>query len=174
MIHAYTGDGKGKTTAAVGLAIRAFGAGKKVCIIFFDKGSITYKHNELTVFDRLEIEYHLTGMERMKADGTFRFGVIDEDRVEAEKALNLAHKCLKNKEADMLVLDEALTSYTISLIKKEDLMQIIAETPEKIELVLTGRCSDPEILERADLVTSMNKRKHYFDKGIQARSGIEY
>ncbi|MGM0599618.1 MAG: cob(I)yrinic acid a,c-diamide adenosyltransferase [Candidatus Rifleibacteriota bacterium] len=174
MIHAYTGDGKGKTTAAVGLAIRAFGAGKKVCVIFFDKGSITYKHNELTVFDRLEIEYHLTGMERMKTDGTFRFGVIEEDRAEAEKALKLARKCLKNKEADMLVLDEALTSYTVSLIKKEDLMQIIAETPEEIELVLTGRCTDPEILEQADLVTSMNKQKHYFDKGIQARSGIEY
>ena len=80
MIHAYTGEGKGKTTASVGLLIRAFGSGKKVMIIFFDKGSETYRHNELIVFDRLGIEYHVTGLERMLPNGKFRFGVIEEDK----------------------------------------------------------------------------------------------
>lgn len=174
MIHAYTGDGKGKTTAAIGLLIRAFGAGRKVGIIFFDKGSETYRHNELVVLDRLGIEYHLTGLERMRPDGTFRFGNTEEDCLEAARGLDLARQYLRDGSYDLLVLDEALTTFSVDLLKKEDLLGLMAMKPEKTELVLTGRCKDREILEQADLITSMTKQKHYFDRGIKARAGIEY
>jgi len=174
MIHAYTGDGKGKTTAAIGLLIRAFGSGKRVSIIFFDKGSETYRHNELVVLDRLAIEYHITGLERMKSDGSFRFGVIEEDISEADRGIALARDIVENGQLDLLVLDEALSSVTYGLLRKDALMQLIKIIPENLELVLTGRSDDPEIFDQVDLVTSMVKQKHYFDRGVKARPGIEY
>jgi len=174
MIHAYIGDGKGKTTAAIGLMIRAFGSGRRVGVIFFDKGSETYRHNELVVLDRLGIEYHITGNERMKPDGSFRFGVIDTDVAEANRGINLALEMVRSGRYDLLVLDEALSTMTYGMLKKQSLVQLIESTPEELELVLTGRCDDEELLEKADLVTSMVKQKHYFDKGIKARPGIEY
>lgn len=174
MIHAYIGDGKGKTTAAIGLLIRAFGAGRRVGVIFFDKGSETYRHNELVVLDRLGIEYHITGLERMKPDGSFRFGVIDEDITEATRGIELAEELVKSGRFDLLVLDEALSTMTYGMLNRNTLMRLIEQTPQELELVLTGRCEDESILEQADLVTSMVKQKHYFDKGVPARPGIEY
>ncbi|MDD3146619.1 MAG: cob(I)yrinic acid a,c-diamide adenosyltransferase [Candidatus Riflebacteria bacterium] len=174
MIHAYIGDGKGKTTAAIGLMIRAYGAGRRVGVIFFDKGSETYRHNELVVLDRLGIEYHITGNERMRPDGSFRFEVIDQDISEAERGIILAEKLIKSENLDLLVLDEALSTMTYGMLEKSSLLKLIEQTPEKLELVLTGRCDDEQILEQADLITSMVKQKHYFDKGVQARPGIEY
>lgn len=174
MIHAYTGDGKGKTTAAIGLLIRAFGSGKRVGIIFFDKGSETYRHNELVVLDRLAIEYHITGLERMKPDGSFRFGVIEEDVAEADRGIALARELVERGKLDLLVLDEALSSVTYGLLRKDLLLQLISLVPEDLELVLTGRSDDAEIFEQVDLVTSMVKQKHYFDRGVKARPGIEY
>lgn len=174
MIHAYTGDGKGKTTAAVGLLIRAYGSGQRVGVIFFDKGSETYRHNELTVLDRLGIEYHVTGIERMKPDGSFRFGVLEEDRLEAMRGAELAAEIINDGRLDLLVLDEVLTSVTCGLLDKEAIEELIDRCPENLELVLTGRCTDKELLEKADLVTRMVKHKHYFDRGIKARAGIEF
>lgn len=174
MIQAYIGDGKGKTTCSVGLLVRAFGSGKKVFIVFFDKGSKTYKHNELAVFDKLGIEYKVTGLERMTPDGKFRFGVIEQDKEEALKGLNIAIEAIRTKKLDLIVLDEALSSITYGLLEKSKVIELMAEIPQNLELVLTGRCNDKEILDRCDLVTSMNKIKHYFDKVVQARAGIEY
>lgn len=174
MIHAYIGDGKGKTTAAIGLMIRAFGSGRRVGVIFFDKGSETYRHNELVVLDRLGIEYHITGNERMKSDGSFRFEVLDQDIVEAERGIKLAEELVSSGRFDLLVLDEALSTMTYGMLSRQTLMKLIAQTPEELELVLTGRCDDEQVLEQADLVTSMVKQKHYFDKGVPARPGIEY
>ncbi len=174
MIHAYTGDGKGKTTAAVGLLIRAFGSGRRVGVIFFDKGSETYRHSELVVLDRLGIEYHITGLERMKPDGSFRFGTLDEDKAEAVRGIDLATEIIAAGRLDLLVLDEALTSMTYGLLDKKVIEELIERCPPELELVLTGRCTDKELLEKADLVTKMVKHKHYFDRGVKARSGIEY
>lgn len=174
MIHAYTGDGKGKTTAAIGLLIRAFGAGKRVGIVFFDKGSDTYRHNELAVLDRLGIEYHLTGLERMKADKTFRFGVTADDKKEANRGLALASQYITENRFDLLVLDEALTSFSVDLISRDEIIELIELAPENLELVLTGRCNDKDLLDKAHLVTKMSKEKHYFDQGVKARPGIEY
>lgn len=174
MIHAYTGDGKGKTTAALGLLIRAFGSGKIVCAVFFDKGSETFRHSELAVLDRLGIEYHLTGLERMKPDGSFRLGVTEDDIAEAHRGIDLASSIIASKKVDLIVLDEALTSVDVGLIHEDKLAEIIDATPENVELVLTGRCKNDKLLDKADLVTTMVKQKHYFDKGVKARQGIEY
>ncbi len=174
MIHAYTGEGKGKTTCAIGLLVRAFGAGKKVIVIFFDKGSETYRHNELVSLDRLGIEYHVTGLERMEPDGKFRFGVTEGDKREALRGIAIAENAVKIDKFDMVVMDEALSSVTYGLLDKNILEKLIADTPDSTELVLTGRCNDKELLDKCDLVTSMTKEKHYFDKGVKARPGIEY
>jgi cob(I)alamin adenosyltransferase len=174
MIHAYTGNGKGKTTAAIGLMIRAFGAGRKVGVVFFDKGSETYRHNELVVLDRLGIDYFVTGLERMKPDGSFRFNIIPEDIKEAQHGLKIANEAIDNRKYDLLVLDEALTSYSVGLLTRDDLLSLIRKNPEEIELVLTGRCSNMQLLDSVDLVTNMTKHKHYFDNGTAARPGIEY
>ncbi len=174
MIQAYIGNGKGKTTCSIGLLVRAFGSGKKVAIIFFDKGSESYKHNELVSLDKLGIEYHVTGLERMDKNGKFRFGVIDGDKKEALRGYNLAKEKIESSKYDLVVLDEALSSVTYGLLDKELIIKLIKETPKDIELVLTGRCEDTDILDKCDLVTSMTKVKHYFDKGVAARPGIEY
>jgi len=174
MIHAYIGDGKGKTTAAVGLAVRAAGAGRRVGVVLFDKGSETYRHNELVAFDKLGIEYHVTGNERMKPDGSFRFENIVSDVTEADRGLKLAADMVASGGFDLLVLDEALSAVTYGMLDKSELLGFIKSVPATLELVLTGRCDDEEILGRADLVTCMQKRKHYFDQGAPARPGIEY
>ncbi len=174
MIHAYIGDGKGKTTCAIGLLIRAFGAGKKVIVIFFDKGSETYRHNELTALDRLGIEYHVTGLERMLPDGKFRFDVTEGDKKEALRGIAIAENAINVDKFDLIVLDEALSAVTYGMLDKSILEKLINDLPSNIELVLTGRSKDKDLLDKCDLVTSMNKEKHYFDKGVKARPGIEY
>ena len=174
MIQAYIGDGKGKTTCAIGLSVRAFGFGKKVLIIFFDKGSKTYSHNELISLDKLGIKYVVTGLERMQKNGKFRFGVTDEDKNEANKGIELALNAIKNNEYDLVILDEVLSSYTYGLLNKDSIIELIRLVPENLELIMTGRCNDESIIDKCDLVTSMTKIKHYFDKGTQARPGIEY
>ena len=174
MIHAYTGDGKGKSTAALGLLIRAFGADKKVAIIYFDKGSETYRHNETLVFEKLGIKFFITGKERMKPDGSFRFENIPEDSQEALRGIKLAKELISSGKYEVLVLDEALSAVEYDLLDIKELENLIAQAPKELELVITGRCTNEELLDKADLVTCMTKKKHYFDKGIQARPGIEY
>ncbi|NLM16563.1 MAG: cob(I)yrinic acid a,c-diamide adenosyltransferase [Candidatus Riflebacteria bacterium] len=174
MIQVYKGDGKGKTTAAIGLIIRAFGHGRKPAMVLFDKGSINYKHSELIIFDRLGIHYHITGCERMKPDGTFRFGVTEADKREAKLGIEYAKDIIKNKKYDLIVLDEILSAESYGLLSTEDILGLLELYDGKIELVLTGRTDNQMILDKADLVTTMKKTKHYFDEGQEARPGIEY
>lgn len=174
MIQAYIGDGKGKTTCAIGLSVRAYGAGKRVFVLFFDKGSKSYSHNELVALDKLEIKYVVTGLERMQKDGKFRFGVTENDRIEAKKGIDLAIKAIKSNEYDVVILDEVLSSFTYGLLNKESIVELISLVTENLELIMTGRCNDDSIIEKCDLVTNMTKVKHYFDKGVQARPGIEF
>jgi cob(I)alamin adenosyltransferase len=174
MIHAYIGDGKGKTTASIGLLVRACGAGKKVAMIAFDKGSKTYEHSELMAFDKLGIEHHITGLERMEPSGRFRFENLPEDLAEAKRGLEKALELAARGDLDLLVLDEILSAVTYKLLEGHLLMDFLMTVPKNLELVLTGRCDDEIILAKADLVTEMKKVRHYFDKGVQARKGIEF
>ncbi|MDP2812753.1 MAG: cob(I)yrinic acid a,c-diamide adenosyltransferase [bacterium] len=169
----YTGDGKGKTTAALGLAIRAIGSGLKVGIIYFDKGGDYY--NERKILDSLEdkgLKYLAFGMPRMM-NKRFRFENIPSDIEEAEKGLEQANAWLK-EDFDLLILDEINTTVRTELLKTEQIVNLLKQKPPELELILTGRYCPKEILEFADLITEMKPIKHYADAGLDARKGIEY
>jgi cob(I)alamin adenosyltransferase len=182
-IHLYYGYGKGKTTAAVGLTTRMLGAGKRVAIVEFDKGFDQTKehYHERRIFYKLKelgypIEVYSTGCERMNEDGTFRFKNAEEDFKEAQRALGIVRDLIKNGKHDLLVLDEFVAAVNYHLIEAKDLFDIIDlyNKNRRFELVMTGHKLFEGLEERVDLITEMKKVKHYFDKGIQARIGIEY
>lgn len=182
-IHLYYGFGKGKTTAAMGLASRALGAGKKVAIVEFDKGfDKTREHYyERRIFNKLKelgfpVEVYSTGCERMNEDGTFRFKNAEEDFKEAARALGIVRDLITNGKQDLLVLDEFIAAVNYHLISEQDVFNIIElyNKNRRFELVMTGHKLFEGLEEKVDLITEMRKVKHYFDKGIQAREGIEY
>ncbi|MCI0450521.1 MAG: cob(I)yrinic acid a,c-diamide adenosyltransferase [Chlorobi bacterium] len=182
-IHLYYGYGKGKTTAAIGLAIRALGAGKKIAIVEFDKGydEQTEHYSEHITLRKLKkqnlpLEVYRTGCERMNKDGTFRFKNADEDFKEAQRALSITKKLIRGGKQDLLILDEIIAAVVYHLIEKEDVFKIIDlyNKKRRFELVMTGHKLIEGLEEKVDLITEMRKIKHYFDKGIQARQGIEY
>ncbi len=169
-IQIYTGSGKGKTTAALGLIIRALGYKMKVGIIYFDKGGNFY--NERKILDKLNVDYQVFGLRRMNKKG-FRFKNKKGDFKEAQKGL----KCIKKyyqKDLDLLILDEINTTSKTKLLKEKDIKEIIKKKPHKLELILTGRYCPDKIIALADLVTEMKEIKHYLNKGLNARPGIDY
>ncbi len=164
MIHVYTGNGKGKTTAAIGLAIRAYGRKKRVKIIqFMKKGD----YGEIMALKKLGIDVEQFG----------RAEFVDRDKPErgdielAEKALARALAVLPL--CDLLVLDEINVAIDYRLIKLEDALELM-EKAKNIELVLTGRYAKEEIVEKADYVTEMREIKHPYRRGIEGREGIEF
>ena len=169
LVQVYTGNGKGKTTAAFGLALRAIGRGLRVCIIQFIKGGFDY--GELYVIDKLP------GL-KLKAYGRGKF--VDEKKPDktdvdlAEEALRTAEKALRDGECDIIILDEVNVALSLKLIKTENVLNLIKKKPAEVELVLTGRNAPSEIVEAADLVTEMVEVKHPYNKGFHARKGIEY
>lgn len=177
-LQIYTGDGKGKTTAAIGLAIRAAGAGLKVAIVQFDKGYEGEEfYYERRILRKIEnIDLFPTGTFRHKKNGSFRFDLNEEDLKEAKRGIEISYKILKEKKYDVVILDEIIVSIKTKLIKLEEVLNLIKFWREncKNELILTGRYAPEEILKEADLITEMKNLKHYFDEGILARKGIEY
>ena len=177
-LHIYTGDGKGKTSCAIGLAARAVGAGLTVDWIAFDKGYAGDEHySERPILRALPgVWFESTGVERMRHGQKFRFGVTAEDEAEAQRGLKLARERLTEGTADLLVLDEILSACTYRLLSAESIMEMIAiflqSRPR--ELVLTGRGATMAMIEAADLVTEMVLRKHYFTNGVAARKGIDF
>jgi len=178
-LHIYTGDGKGKTTACIGLAVRALGAGMRVRFIQFDKGfdGQNEHYSERHILRELaNLRLDPTGCERIQADGHFRFGVTPEDRSEALRALALARDALRANEANLVILDEILSAQQVHLISEQDILDLIASwrAEPKCELVLSGRTKLASVLGQADLVTEMRKVKHYYDAGLLARRGIDF
>lgn len=172
-IHIYTGEGKGKTTASLGLAIRAIGSGLKVGIIYFDKGGDYY--NERKILDKLEgdgLKYLAFGMPRMMGN-KFRFENIPDDIEQAKLALKQAAKWMKD-DFDLLILDEINTTVRTELLNEEGILNLIDQKPDNLELVLTGRYCPDKVMEQADLITEMKAIKHYADSGLDARKGIEF
>jgi cob(I)alamin adenosyltransferase len=169
LVQVYTGNGKGKSSAAFGLALRAIGRGLKVYIIQFIKGGFDY--GELYMVDRLP---NL----KLKAFGRGKFVTEKppgkEDIKLAEEALVLAEEVVKSGEYDIVILDEINVALNLKLIKTERVVELIKNKPKHVELVLTGRYAPNEIIEAADLVTEMREVKHPYNKGFQARKGIEY
>ncbi len=169
IVQVYTGSGKGKSTAAFGLALRAIGRGLKVYIIQFIKGGFDY--GELYIVDKIP---NLT----LKAFGRGKF-VTEKPPAKvdvqfAEEALALAEKIVKSGEYDIVILDEVNVALNLKLIKTERVIELIKTKPKHVELVLTGRYAPNEIIELADLVTDMRELKHPYNKGFKARKGIEY
>lgn len=169
LVQVYTGDGKGKTTAALGLALRASGYEMKVLMVQFMKGNGQY--------GELESARKLSPYLTIKPVGveTFISRLPDpKDLQLAQEGFSMAKKAIQDKEYDIVVLDEINLAIYYGLIPLGDLLHLIDSKPETVELILTGRNVKREILERADLVTEMVDRKHYYDKGIPARKGIEF
>jgi len=168
-IQVYTGDGKGKTTAALGLALRAIGHGLKVNIIHFMKGNIEY--GELKAAKCLEPNLIIRQMGRE----TFvsRDNPDQEDIKLARQALALSGEVVAGGEYDLVVLDEINCALDFGLIPLDQVLKILQTKPERVELVLTGRGAPPEIIQAADLVTEMKEIKHYYRRGIKSRKGIE-
>jgi cob(I)alamin adenosyltransferase len=169
LVQVYTGNGKGKTSAAFGLALRAVGRGLKVYIIQFIKGGFDY--GELYVVDKLP---NLT----LRSFGRGKFVTEKpagkEDIRLAEEAFALGEKIVKSGEYDIVILDEINVAMKLELIETEKVLELIRAKPKQVELVLTGRYAPSEIIEAADLVTEMKEIKHPFNNGYQARKGIEY
>lgn len=173
-IQVYTGYGKGKTTAALGLAIRALGRHKKVALVFFDKGGDNYGERE--ILNKLigeNFQYYVTGRKRVNQED-FEFKIEEIDKEEAVKALDIIKSLFNEAVLDLLILDEVNNAINFGLVNLEEFLQIMDAKPKHLELVLTGRSAHPRILERADLVTEMKLIKHYFYQGVGAREGIEY
>jgi cob(I)alamin adenosyltransferase len=169
LVQVYTGNGKGKTTAAFGLALRAVGRGLKVYVIQFIKGGFDY--GELYVVDKLpNLELRAFGRGKFIKEKP----AGKEDVKLAEEALALAEAVVKSGEYDIVILDEINVALHLRLIKTEKALELIKNRPKHVEIILTGRYAQNEIIEAADLVTEMKEVKHPFNKGYQARKGIEY
>ncbi len=181
-IQVFTGDGKGKTTAALGTAIRALAIGKRVAIVYFDKGGRHY--SERVFLDWLKDQKHqsggsiiyvATGLDRIDPEtGRFRFGVLPEDRAEAEKGLTAADEFVKSGNYDLVVLDEINSTISLGMLTVGPVVKLLKDKPKNLEVICTGRNAPLEIIELADLVTEMKLVKHYLYHGVAAREGLDY
>lgn len=170
LVQIYTGEGKGKTTAALGLAIRAVGHGFRVYIIQFMKGRGGY--GELEGLKRLQPECQI---EHFGAQGWVHKGEnIEEHSQEVRKAFRRAQEIIVSGEWDIIILDEIFNAIWFELIPESEVLELLCQKPLHVELVLTGRNASQAFIERADLVTEMVQKKHPFEQGIMARLGIEY
>ncbi len=169
LVQVMTGNGRGKTSAALGSVLRAVGHGLRAYIVFLMKGDYPYgEHNALSQLSNVTFS---------------RFGqqgfvdpqnVKPEDREQARKALEAAREAMLSGEYDMVVLDEVNIAVAWKLLEIDEVAKLISDKPEKVELILTGRYADAKLIELADLVTEMVKIKHPFDKGVIARRGFDY
>lgn len=168
-VQVYTGNGKGKTTAALGLAFRAAGRGLRTYFAQFLKAQPT---GEIEAARKLA---PLITIEQFGREGfiTVKDGPDDEDISRAEAGLARAHEALLSGDYRVVVLDEINTAVHFRILAEKDVLALIDRRPAEVELVLTGRYAPASFIERADLVTDMTEVKHYFAKGVKAREGIE-
>jgi cob(I)alamin adenosyltransferase len=168
-IQLYTGNGKGKTTAALGLALRASGAGLKTIIIQFMKGQ---HYSEIEAVKKLKS--HIT----IEQYGSPKFYMLNDDNYEehyalAKNGLKRANEVLTESKFDIVVLDEIVTAVSNKIITLDETIKLIELKPENKELVLTGRGAPQHLISLCDLVTEMTDIKHYYSEGVKARTGIE-
>jgi cob(I)alamin adenosyltransferase len=166
LIQVYTGDGKGKTTAALGLAIRAAGQGMRVGFIQFIKSEPCGEHRFLSRYHAFDIV--------QKGNGSSFTKSRDQLSAEAQRTLTYAEDQMLNGGYDLIILDEIFVAIHKGLISTQQVLELLDKKPISVELVLTGRYAPPEVVKRADLVTRMEMIKHPFRQGVPARRGIEY
>ena len=172
LVIVYTGKGKGKTTAALGIALRATSYRKKSCMIQFIKGS--WHYGEMDSSKRLEPEFE------MIAVGKGFVGIIDDKTSKevhkgiAREAIKISNEKIQSEIYDIVILDEINYAVNLDLISVDDVLNIIKSKPPKVDLVLTGNYAKDEIINVADLVTEMREIKHPFQQGIKAKKGIDF
>jgi cob(I)alamin adenosyltransferase len=169
IVQVYTGNGKGKTTAALGQALRACGHGMKVLMVQFMKGSTNY--GEVKICGSVP---GLTIVQSGLPTFVKKFNPSEEDLRLARQGMDIARKAIEDGQVDMLILDEMNVAVDYGLLKVEEVLDLIKKRPPHMELILTGRYAPPEILEAADLVTEMKEVKHHYAQGREMREGIEY
>lgn len=167
MIQVYTGSGKGKTTAALGLALRAAGAGLRVYFCQFLKGKYCCELVSLKKLNNIKIQ-------RFGASSFIRKCPGKKDIALAKKGLAAVKKIIRDKNYDVIVLDEANVALSLNLLPLKEVLEAVKKVPKDKEVIITGRNAPPEILKCADLVSDIKEVKHYFRKGVKARKGIEY
>lgn len=173
-IQIYTGNGKGKTTASLGLAMRALGRNWKVLLIMFTKGGDNY--GELKSFRKLspEINANLTieqaGLDRI----VYCHNKSEDDEKEIKRGWEIAKKAILNNEYQLIILDEINIAIDLKIIDVDEVVEVLKNKPEAMEIVLTGRNAHKKIIEVAHLVSKIEPVKHYWDLGIVARKGIEF
>ena len=176
LIQVYTGDGKGKTTASLGVAVRAVGNGLKVAIVYFDKGGVHYSERKV-LEERFkgEIDFFASGLDRIDpVTGRFRFGVLPDDKAEAELGLGIVREIFTKGEHGLVILDEINSTVSLGMLDEAAVLEVLKLKPEKTELVLTGRKAPESFRAMADLVTEMTLVNHYFYRGVPAREGLDF
>jgi cob(I)alamin adenosyltransferase len=169
LVQIFTGDGKGKTTAAIGAVIRALGHGLKVYIVYFMKGD--YPYGERSILSQLP---NVTMESFGSSDFTDPANIKPEEKEQAKRALAAAREAMLSGSYDVIVLDEVNLAAAWNLVELEEVLKFIEDKPQGVELILTGRRADSRLVKSADLVTEMLKIKHPYDEGVVAREGIEY
>lgn len=166
-IQLYTGNGKGKTTAAFGLALRAVGAGKQVFIAQFVKGMHYAEIDAIQRFPEIKLKQY--GLD------CFIVNEPTQDDIDAaQKGLADVSRIIKENSVNMLILDEICIALHYHLFEIAEVVELLKNKPTEMEIVLTGRYATPELYEMADLVTEMTEIKHYYNQGVEARKGIEF
>jgi len=168
LLHVYTGEGKGKTTASLGLALRAWGHGLRICVIQFMKKGEDY--GEIKALRRMGVEVFQFGSGKLIIKGKHN----REDVECALHALDLCRSILSSGEHDLVILDEINMAIDFGLLSSSDVLEAIAARAKGVEVICTGRNAPKDLLEVADLVTIMTLAKHPYDSGLEARKGIEY
>ena len=169
LVQVFTGDGKGKTTAALGTVVRALGHGLRVYIVYFMKGN--YDYGERHILSKLpNVTIDSFGYESFTDPANLK----PEEIVQAEKALAAARKATLGGNYNLVVLDEVNVAASWKLIKIDEVIKLIADKPPNVELILTGRKADTKVIRLADLVTEVLKIKHPYEKGVMPRKGIDY
>ena len=169
LVEVFTGNGKGKTSAALGAVLRALGHGWRVHIVYFMKGDYPYGEQR-TLAQLSSISSARFGQESF-IDPT---NIQPEEREQGGRALEEARRAVLGGEYDLVVLDEVNLAAAWNLVDVEDVIELIKQKPGKVELILTGRYADERLIELADLVTEMKEIKHPYMKGVKPRKGIEY
>jgi len=173
-IQVYTGDGKGKTTASLGLCMRALGRNWKVLLVMFTKGGDNY--GELISFKKLspEINDNLTVLQAGLDRIVYSDNVNKNDETEIQKGWKVVKEAIRSNLYNLIIMDEANIALDLGLIDLHDMLETLKNKPEEMEIVLTGRNAKQEIVDIAHLVSKIEPVKHYWDTGVVAREGIEY
>ncbi len=169
LVQVFIGNGKGKTSAALGAVIRALGHGLRVYVVFFMKGD--YPYGEFSTLRKLpNVNIASFGFRRLTDPANIKLEEIEQ----AKQALSAVREAMLSGNYDMVVLDEVNVAAAWKLIELNEVVKLIKDKPSNVELILTGRYADAKVIELADLVTEMVKIKHHYDKGVLAQKGIEY